>query len=432
VRDDRRRRVFDDVAQGRVRIAPAERANHWRREHDVAEQPETYEQDANRLILGRRFDRRLIDEHDRNVVLDRIATMAGLAGEARAVRSHAYWGTADGAHENVEQCRIDRHAATISQLRRAAPEDDRMTWDGWEGAMEPHAIVLAAMIVASPRASASPPVPAPQTPTTAPAQTASGTASDADAYFYFLQGHMLEGGGDVDGAVEAYKKAIAAAPASADIRAELAGVYARAGRTSDAVAAALDALKADEKNPEGNRILGLVQASMAGDTTDASRQTNLTKEAIGHLELALARGSHDLSAELALGRLYLQNGNYPKAVSALRAFLNDRAGYPDAVMMLADALEANHQGADAIGLLSDYIANAPSDLKAAVRLAQLYEGANRWKDAAAEWGTLAAHQGATPALRLRYASALLNSGDLATARTTLDAITKDSPRDVSA
>src|SRR5262249_14071866 len=124
--------------------------------------------------------------------------------------------------------------------------------------------------------------------------------------------------------------------------------------------------------------------------------------------------------------------NYPKAVTALRVFLNDRAGYPDAVMMLADALEANHQAADAIGVLNDYIADAPADLKAAVRLAQLYAGANRWKDAAAEGGTLAARQGATPALRLRFATALVNSGDVAGARAALDGISKDSPRDLSA
>ena len=289
-------------------------------------------------------------------------------------------------------------------------------------------IVLASVLSAAPHARAAQATP-PQT--TAPAQ-APASPSNADAYFYFLQGHMLEGSGDVDGAVDAYKKAIEAAPQSADIRAELAGVYARAGRTTDAVSAALDALKVDDKNPEGNRILGLVQASMAGDVTDATRQANLSKEAIAHLELALAGGSHDLSAEIALGRLYLQSGNYPKAVAAMRVFLNDRPGYPDAVMMLADALEANHQTPDAISALTDYVSDQPSDLKAAVRLAQLDESASRWKDAAAEWGTLAARSNATAALRLRYASALVNSGDLAAARTTIDGVTKESPRDVSA
>ena len=293
--------------------------------------------------------------------------------------------------------------------------------------MGSHVIVLAAVLIAPPQTTSPPAAPAPQT-----SAAGSPAASEADAYFYFLQGHMLEGSGDVDGAVDAYKKAIAAAPQSADIRAELAGVYARAGRTTDAVSAALDALKVDEKNPEGNRILGLVQASMASDVTDASRQANLAKEAIGHLELALAGGSHDLPAELALGRLYVQSGNYPKAVAALRVFLNDRPGYPDAVMMLADALEANHQAADAIGMLTDYLGDQPSDLKAAVRLAQLYEGANRWKEAASQWGALAARPNATSALRLRYATALINSGDMAAARTTIEGVTKEAPRDLSA
>jgi tetratricopeptide (TPR) repeat protein len=289
--------------------------------------------------------------------------------------------------------------------------------------MELTALVVTALLAASPQSR-----PATSTPATPP----QAPASNSDTYFLFLQGHMLEGSGDVAGAIDTYKKAIAASPQAADVRAELAGVYARAGRSSDAVDSALEALKIDPKNAEGNRILGLVQASMAADVTDEKRLENLTKEAIGHLELALATGSHDLSAEFALGRLYVTSGEYPKGVAELRTFLNDRPGYPDAVMMLADALEANHQAADAITTLRDYIQDDPSDLKASARLAQLYEGAGQWKEAAAVWAPLASRQGATVALKLRYASALVNAGDLAGGRAAVEAVTKDSPRDISA
>lgn len=273
-------------------------------------------------------------------------------------------------------------------------------------------------------------LPASQTPA-APAQ-AQGATTTAEAYFLFLHAHMLESDGDVPGAIDALKQAISAAPQSADLHAELAGVYARAGRASEAVDAALEALKIDPKNIEANRILGLVQASMAGEVTDATRQANLTKEAIDHLETALAGGSHDLPSELALGRLCLESGDYPKAVSTLRAFLNDRPGYPDAVMMLADALEANHQSADAISLLDDYTRDDPTDVKAAVRLAELYENTDQWKQAAAVWGGLAVHPGATATLQVRYASALVNSGDLVGARAALEKVTKTSPQNIGA
>ncbi len=291
-----------------------------------------------------------------------------------------------------------------------------------------HALLVVTLFVASNQTAAGGQARSPVQ--SAPGATA--TPSNSDAYFLFLQGHMLEGDGDVAGAIDSYKQAIVAAPEAADIRAELAGVYARAGRTSEAVAAALDALKVDAKNAEANRILGLVQATMADSVSDATRQANLVTEAISHLELALADGSHDLSSELALGRLYVEGGEYPKGIAVLRVFLNDRPGYPDAVMMLADALEANHQSADAIGMLGDYVRDDPSDLKATARLAQLDEQAGHWKEAAAVWAPLAARKGATTTLRLRYASALINSGDLAAGRDALDAITKDAPRDISA
>jgi tetratricopeptide (TPR) repeat protein len=289
--------------------------------------------------------------------------------------------------------------------------------------MELTALVVSAILAASPQATGA---------TSAPPTPPQASASNSDTYFLFLQGHMLESSGDVAGAIDTYKKAIAGAPQSADVRAELAGVYARAGRAGEAVDAALEVLKIDPKNAEGNRILGLVQASMAADVTDAARQENLTKEAIGHLEGALATGSHDLSAEFALARLYVQSGQYAKGVTELRTFLNDRPGYPDAVTMLADALEANHQTGDAINTLRDYVRDDPSDLKSTARLAQLYEGAGQWKDAAATWAPLANRQGANSALRLRYASALVNAGDMAGGRAAIEAVTKDAPRDISA
>jgi tetratricopeptide (TPR) repeat protein len=289
-----------------------------------------------------------------------------------------------------------------------------------------HALLVVTLLVGSKQTVAG-------APASSPGQSAPAAAnpSQSEAYFLFLEGHRLEATGDVAGAIDAYKQAIVAAPQAADIRAELAGLYARAGRTTEAVDAALDALKVDAKNAEANRILGLVQASMADTVSDATRQANLATEAIGHLELALAAGSHDLASELALGRLYVQSGQYLKGIAALRAFLSDRPGYPEAVMMLVDALEANHQLSSAIDTLNDYLRDDPSDVKATARLAEIHEQAGRWKEAAQVWGTLAAEKGATTALRMRYAAALVNSGDLATGRDVLGGITRDAPRDVS-
>src|SRR5258705_9577566 len=77
-----------------------------------------------------------------------------------------------------------------------------------------------------------------------------------DATYYFLLARYLEGGGKIEEALAALKKAIALDPRSAEPRAELAGLYARQDKAPEAVTAAQDALKDGPKNQEANRILG--------------------------------------------------------------------------------------------------------------------------------------------------------------------------------
>src|SRR5471030_3135880 len=85
---------------------------------------------------------------------------------------------------------------------------------------------------------------------------ASAQAKTAQAYEQFLLGHRLEENDDVPGAIAAYNKAIELAPASAEIRSELAGLYLRHDRVDDAVATAEQALKIAGDNAEAHRVLG--------------------------------------------------------------------------------------------------------------------------------------------------------------------------------
>src|SRR5512132_3871976 len=72
--------------------------------------------------------------------------------------------------------------------------------------------------------------------------------------YYFLLGRYLEGEGKIGEAVAAFQKASELDPASAEPKAELAALYARADKPREAVAAAEDALKIDARNKEANRI----------------------------------------------------------------------------------------------------------------------------------------------------------------------------------
>lgn len=257
----------------------------------------------------------------------------------------------------------------------------------------------------------------------------SATPSLADAYFFFLQGRMLEGQGDVPGAIAAYRHAAELAPRASTVHAELAGLYARAGRAADAINEAETAIGLDKSDREAHRILGLVQGALSENLSEGPRQTQLMAEAIGHLEQALA-GARDPGAELMLGRLDVRTNRLAKGIEVLRNFLFDNPGYPEAVMLLGEAYERNGQVSDAIEVLTPLASGVEAQADAQTALADLYERVDRWKDAAAMWGALAAKT-PDPSYRMQQATALMNAGNVVAGRDVLLALSKDRPRDPS-
>jgi tetratricopeptide (TPR) repeat protein len=252
----------------------------------------------------------------------------------------------------------------------------------------------------------------------------------ARAYDLFLQGRTLESEGDATGALAAYKQALETAPQSAEIHAELSGLYARQGKPADAESEARAALALDGTDREAHRTLGLVLAERANNTPDAVRSAALTIEAIGHLERALEDRIVDPLPQLTLGRLYGESGQAAKAIQALELFLLDHPGYPDAIVALAKAYDADHKPDEAADLLQGFVTDQPDQLAGWLALAQVDEERHRWMDAASAWGELARRVPRSLAYRTRQATALVNGGDFAAARQALLAITQAAPREI--
>ena len=145
-------------------------------------------------------------------------------------------------------------------------------------------------------------------------------AATGEAYFLFIQGRRLESQGDMAGAIAVYQKAIALVPQAADVRAELAGLYAREGRAVESIAEAEAALAAEPDNREAHRILGFVRSALADNAGALAEQVSLARQAITHFEKALAGGRRDPGVELSLGRLYVRAAQHDKAVVTLRRF----------------------------------------------------------------------------------------------------------------
>jgi tetratricopeptide (TPR) repeat protein len=262
--------------------------------------------------------------------------------------------------------------------------------------------------------------------------TQPGPDALAEAYFLFMQGRLLESNGNADGAIAAYRKSLDIVPAAGAIYAELASLYARTNRLGEAVQAAEKAISVEPANRQAHRLMGFVRAAMADRPAPGTTSETLIAQAIDHFEKALAGGRRDAPAELALSRLYVQAGRLDPAVTTLRAFLAAQPGNPDAMLLLAEVYDGLGRDAEATALLTDVIQIDPDQFRARVMLADLHERNGRWKEAASVWGDLVGLGPRARSYRTRYATALVNAGDLEGGRRELINVTKDSPRDVSA
>jgi tetratricopeptide (TPR) repeat protein len=256
------------------------------------------------------------------------------------------------------------------------------------------------------------------------------TAAVGEAYFLFMQGRSLEGRGDVPGAIEAYRKAIQLVPQAADVRAELAGLYAREGRAGESVREAEAALTYDAANHEAHRILGLVRAALADNAPAGPEQTTQFARAVTHLEQSLAGGRRDPGTEITLGRLYVRTARYDAAVTTLTNFLLDQPGYPEGVLLLVEALEATGQVAQAVATLEPFVKAEPDLARARAQLAELYEVVGRSADALPHWEELARTNPSNLPLRTRFGTALVNAGRLDDGRKVLLELAGESPRDI--
>ena len=271
----------------------------------------------------------------------------------------------------------------------------------------------------------------PPPPSAAQSQAAPTTAAVGEAYFLFLQGRTLEGRGEIAEAVAAYRAAITLVPQAADIRAELAGLFAREGRAAEAISEGDAAVAVDPDNHEAHRILGLVRAALADNASSTDEQGRLVVQAIGHLELALAGGRRDPGVEISLGRLYVRTGQYIKAVPTLTGFLNDQPGYPEGVLLLVEALDATGEEAQAIAVLEPLVRDQPDMARARSWLAELYDAVGRPRDALPHWRELARTNPSNLPVRTRFATSLVNLGQVDEGRQALLELAGEFPRDIA-
>jgi tetratricopeptide (TPR) repeat protein len=232
-----------------------------------------------------------------------------------------------------------------------------------------------------------------------------------DTYYEFLLARRLEADGDVKGARAALERAATADPKSAEIRAEIASLHLRRNERAEAEKAAKAALAIDEKNVEGNRVLGSIYAAAADAASErpSNPQTaTYVRDAITHLERAAAGSTVTADPELfyTLGRLYIRAGSPDKAVQSLTRVLSQNPNSARGRLVLAQAYAAAKDLKGAISTLEEIVEDEP---RVASALAQYQEDAGLLMDAAVSYTLALAVQPGNRELKVRRIAVLLEA-----------------------
>ncbi len=249
-----------------------------------------------------------------------------------------------------------------------------------------------------------------------------------EAYRLFLRGRYLEGAGDVDGAIRAYRNASELDRASGEILAELSSLYARRNRSEEAVAAAGEALAREPDNYTAHRILGLIYASRANARAGTADDIRL---AIDHLEQARTVPTRDFQVELTLARLYLRDDAAPAAIDLLEELQKAAPGFSETGLLLARAYELNDRMADAVETMERVVATGPPSSRALRSLAELYGRGGRWGDAVEAYERAVDRNPRSARTRRELANALLQDGQAERARDVLDELVTMRPMDAA-
>ena len=282
--DHRGRVPLDKVGDSCGRKRPLQRPQHRRRQHHIADQPQADQED----VHGSRFDGRLVQQHAWNIVLDvkHAVALGAFQGGAvldevnlrLAVRARENLDAAQGRQASIwlrghaERCVRDRRGIIVTKMRRTA-------FCSWCRAsrFRPAAAAQSRSCRSRPGAAIT---------SCSPAARSGGGRREGD-------------GGAAPG--------LTLAPKSAELRAELAAVYARQKKAVEAIEAADEALKSTRRTAKPTHrgsIYAALPSSGAPSAPARTRRSNV-RRAIAALQRARENAAPRPGSSSA-GPLYVQ------------------------------------------------------------------------------------------------------------------------------
>lgn len=176
-----------------------------------------------------------------------------------------------------------------------------------------------------------------------PAQVSPHKVDHAAAYYHYTLAHLYEEQVTAYGrselankAMEEYRLAIEADPASEFLTSGLAELYVKTGRIRDAVLEAQDIIKKDPNNLEAHKLLGRIYLRSLGDMPGGGNGSeNVLKLAIDQYEQIIKIEPDNVDDHLLLGRLYRLDNDSQKAENELKTAVKLDPNSEEAVTTLA-------------------------------------------------------------------------------------------------
>ncbi|MDX2149746.1 MAG: tetratricopeptide repeat protein [Bryobacteraceae bacterium] len=266
--------------------------------------------------------------------------------------------------------------------------------------------------------------------------TAPPKSAKAAAYYHYSMGHIYSElaeqygnkGNYAQRAIEHYKQAIKADPASTAATSELTDLYIRTGQIRAAAQEAEEAIQQNPDNLSARRILAGLYTRMIGDSNQGRINERMLKQAIEQYSRITEKDTQDDESWLMLGRLHKVAQNSVEAEKAYKKALEIDPESEEAMsglaMVYAD-LGDNKRATELLRKVSDKNPN-PRTLTA---LAGLYEQMREHALAAEALKRTLKVVPDNPEIKRALAQNLLYSDQLDEARKVYEELVEDDAKD---
>jgi tetratricopeptide (TPR) repeat protein len=231
-----------------------------------------------------------------------------------------------------------------------------------------------------------------------PAAKASANAPDANrsiSYFHAGLAGMYEDDAVSEGrqdevthAIEEYKSALNADPASPQLNDELADLYFRTGRVREAESTARNLLKTSPDDVDAHKLLGRIYLRQLGESengvSSSSPAGNVLDQAIAEFEKIISLEPKNVEDRMVLGQLYTVKHENQKAEEVFKAAQAIEPDSEDVVLNLARLYAESNDMKHATGVI-EAVPEGDRTPKMEFTLGSLYDGEKQPKDAIAAY-----------------------------------------------